>query len=561
VNELLDLGSSLFSAPRQNFSEAYVKWDQAHELALKEDDFFGQARALSNMGCALRSLSQYEKALAYQKQAWVMSLRYVEERFKMDSSSNWLSLVLRTLDLDDLDSLSTAVLAADVEYVHLNDSENGGINGTGHGSSSTTSDHLSNFYNKSRLQRSSSVRSARSVSTTSNAGLDVAFGPPIVVWFMQLTTNLGNAHICMGEIEEAISWHAKCLQLAENVLEEYPLPTAFQLSIAELSGTSTAGLTVYGQPQKAAAKHDKIKLSFLHQQTLLAQARSLTSIGVCCQHMGLDDNALQCHTHAAAILNFYSAKAIAFGNKNPSTQANVASASPSNVTSPTKQSQPPTPTAAGAALPQSPAVSVTSSSPATSAAVPPPPSGPPPNLASQRKTSVQAWDALQVELYQAAIFANLATSYHSKGRLPSALERLEKAARIYGSAHDVIGTARSVASINAIKIDVGRVLGALHWVRNMESQAVGSGEVTECMRYWGPPRLSSLNANSQEWDESASISAGSAWVLEGIQGMLNMMAILKEKDDLLSVLCCVLNIGKFLLVEHTQLRVSGVELS
>ncbi|KAJ3415168.1 hypothetical protein HDV05_005448 [Chytridiales sp. JEL 0842] len=521
VSELLDAGSALFAPPHQNYSEAFIKFDQAHEQALSEGDFYNQARALSNMGCALRCMSLFERALVFQKQAWLMTLRYVEERYDADPTSTWLSLVLRTLDLDDADTLAAAVLAADFELADLSGGKElprtdyGNNNEVGSSSMGGGEGEYHSGNNSSRnLHRSNSMRSAKSASSRSVSGQDVTYGPPIVVWLLQLTSNLGNAHFCVGDITEAISWHAKCLQLAENVMEEYPLPTSFHLSPSEISGKSTKGLTVYGQPAPSK-KNEKIKLSFMHMQTLLAQSRSLTSLGVICQHLGLDDNSLHCHTHAAAILNYYGSKSTSFGDNNitANNPSGSSKESTSNVTSPIRTTAPGLP----------------SHQPTQSSSTPPPP-------------SVASWRSSQITVYQAAIFANLASSYYAKGRLPSAIERLEKSTRLYGAVQDAVGAARSGSSINALKVEIGRVQGSLHWIRNMESQAVGNGEVNECMRYWGPPRLMGLNGNSGEWDESASISAGSGWVLEGIQGMLNCLAVLKEKDDLLGVLGCLLNI-------------------
>ncbi|KAI9330212.1 hypothetical protein DFJ73DRAFT_97380 [Zopfochytrium polystomum] len=497
VDELLDLGAALFSPPHSDFHAAFVKWDMANSQAELEKDYFSQARALSNMGCAYRALSKFENALNYLKKSWAASLAYCKEQEYLlqtgamspnatQESSHWYGIVSRTLDLDNPD-LYTAELGDPIDIL----------------TSSFDASSISEKY----ARRSHSVKSSAS-NSSAQSGLSTNepfCGPPIVIWFMNLTTNLGNAYFSLGKFEHAVNWHAKCLLLAETVLEENPLPPEFDNSANEAGRMGN-------RPNAAPSRsNQKIKLSFLHQSTIMAQSRSLTHIGVCCQFLGLDDSALQCHSHASSILGFYAERSPSFvasgGNAPPSPRSTVTSHNSGSDNAKGKSRDGDENT-------------VTSSTP-----------------------NPRAWQNTQLDCVQATISANLAASYHAKGRLPAAIERLERAAKQFKSANDVLGSARVRASLGAMKIEVGRVLGSLHWIRNMEVQAVGAGEVNECMRYWGPPRLKGVNLSSGEWDEAANISVGSPWVCDGIQVILDELRIMKEKEDLFGVLTSLLNIA------------------
>ncbi|KAJ3280979.1 hypothetical protein HDU76_009039, partial [Blyttiomyces sp. JEL0837] len=524
VEELLDLGAALFAPPRQAFGDAFVKWEQAFDQAQKDDDLFSQVRALSNMGCAKRAMNSLEEALALQKQSWLLSLHYLEEKqiqlgvssasgggdaaaaSQWAESQHWLGIVLRTLDLDDPDTLMAAIAEAEFEAMTMSD----GVDGAG-GSSSMggAPSYTAAALGKAVGRRNASMKSNGSAgSHNSNSSVDPALGPPVVVWFMRLTTNLGNAYYSLGKIEKAMNWHAKCLQLAENVLDENPLPPQFERNLQEVAGAGMKGNS------GNINSNQKVKLSYLHRATILAQARALSHIGICCQHLGLDDNALQCHSHAASLLAFYSARSVNDDGKKENPPATKRGSTASVATTST-------------------ASTAVNSNPTSSGQ----------QQGSNSSTSTtKVWQHLRMDLHQAAVSANLATSYFAKGRLPAAIERLERAAKQYSQFGDSLGVARSLCSLGALRIEVGKTLGALHWIRNMEIQAVGAGEVNECLRYWGPPRLAGMNLNSGEWDESASIVAGASWVRDVISIMLEQMRVLKETGDLLGVLTALLNI-------------------
>lgn len=509
VEELLDLGASLFAPPNQQYSEALDKWKMALDTAQKEYDLFGQARALSNIGCAYRALSLFEDALIHQQKSWRASIAYCKQRYAKLSGSiptndYWFEMVNRTLDLDN----------PDVYAMELED----------HADPLSEAVAGLSFSNSDAFISSRSLPSSPSSTSSSSAAVSSGEpfrGPPLVVWFMQLATNLGNAYFNLGKFEHSVNWHSKCLQLTEVVLEENALPPNFdkttsyenaqhhhyqqKKSVFSGIGGGAAGTTRMSMLMSNNPKGDRIKLSYLHHATLLAQTRSLVHIGICCQHLGLDDSSLQCHSHASSIIAFYA-------SRSPSFTYQDSGSFPSK--------------AGGATVANKTQAEVENSNP-----------------------QLKPWQASQLGTYQAVINANLATAYHSKGRLPSAIERLERAAKQFKKDQDVVGEARCLASLGAMKIEVGRVLGSLHWIRNMELQAVGTGEVNECMRYWGPPRLKGVNLNSGEWDESASISAGSQWVLQGIQIMLEQLKVLKEKNDIFGILTTLLNIASGYITE------------
>ncbi|KAJ3218849.1 hypothetical protein HDU67_003804 [Dinochytrium kinnereticum] len=449
IQEFLEAGATAFSPPNQNYPEAFEAWQKASELALSENDLFTYARAVSNMGCALRCLSLFENALEMQKHAWSSALRYVEEKQRCDETSLWLQIVLRTLDLEEMS----------IERMAYIDTE---------------------AFSRTMARRAATMKNYLTNGKETASTPDVASGPPIVVWFMDIATNLGNAYFNVGNLEEAVDWHSKCLQLAENVLEETHIPRQFQRSVAELSAYS-----YYSQNPAtrliATSSSPRINLSYLHRSTLLAQARSLTHLGAICQYFGLDDNAFQCHYHASALLSYY-------GSRSPS------------FTSVEKESGKPLPSG-----------------------------------------TTRPWYTMQLDLYEAGVAINLGTALHAKGRIPAALDRLNRALRLFNSNSDHFGKMRALANAASLKIEVGKVIGNLHWLRNMDTQARGAGEVDECKRYWGPPRLTGVNLESGEPDESASRNAGANWVEEGLKGLNEQIIEMKKRNDIFGVLTSLQN--------------------
>ncbi|KAJ3160376.1 hypothetical protein HDU86_000710 [Geranomyces michiganensis] len=459
IDTLLDEGAMAFAAPRHNINEALAKWRQARELAVKEKDLLREAKALSNMGCALRNLGHLQEGLSDLRESWDLSTRYVEEA-AWKSNSLWLQLVMRHADID-----------SDVEPED-----------TGLVNSSTS-------------------------SRPSDESHDCSQGPPIVVWFLQLTTNLGNAHYCLGQYQEAIQYHDMCKRLAEAVLEEYPLPAQFTLGnlprnassaslpkaswkAADTAGESgDGGSTVSNNNSTASvagigpSTKTKIKLSYLHRQTLLAESRSLTHLGLCHQQLGLDDEALETHQQAESIVSFYSARLL------------LAST-------------------------------------------------------STRKASLSNPQDISTEVSaaEAATVANLGTSYHAKGRVPLALEHHQRAAKLFSNIGDRLSMAKEEANIGCLHIEVGKVVNALQWTREMEHPPADASPAThpstarshdlaqeldleECRKYWGPPRLENVNWGTGAPDELAPEIIGQPLFDQGILALYEAEKVFRETDD------------------------------
>ncbi|KAJ3023793.1 hypothetical protein HKX48_000927 [Thoreauomyces humboldtii] len=469
IDTLLDEGATAYAAPRHDVEEALGKWRQARELAVKEKDLLREAKALSNMGCALRSLGHLQESLSDLRESWDLSTRYVEEA-AWKSNSLWLQLVMRHADID-----------SDVEP---EDGVGPGLNMGVGGNHSTTS----------------SLSSLSTAARGIDVALDASQGPPIVVWFLQLTTNLGNAHYCLGQYQEAIQYHDMCKRLAEAVLEEYPLPAQFTLgnlqrttssaslpkvaSIASLradSSGSVAGSTTdaeTGSTQSAAfsdagpSTKTKIKLSYLHRQTLLAESRSLTHLGLCHQQLGLDDEALATHKQAESIVTFYSARLLLAST---STRKASLSSNPQDIST-------------------------------------------------------------EVSAAEAATLANLGTSYYAKGRIPLALDCHDRAAKLYANIGDRIGRAKEEANLGCLSVEVGKVVNALQWANEIKgplasSDGAAADNLDECRKYWGPPRLETVNWATGAPDEHAPEILGQPLFDQGILALYEVEKLFRESHD------------------------------
>ncbi|TPX61322.1 hypothetical protein PhCBS80983_g01177 [Powellomyces hirtus] len=488
IDTLLDEGAMAYAAPRHNVDEALAKWRQARELAVKEKDLLREAKALSNMGCALRNLGHLQEGLSDLRESWDLSTRYVEEA-AWKSNSLWLQLVMRHADID-----------SDVEP------DDGVVSSSGAGG----------FGNRSTITSSST---SRSESTQ-----DASQGPPIVCWFLQLTTNLGNAYYCLGQYQEAIQYHDMCKRLAEAVLEEYPLPAQFTLgnlqrnastaSLSKAAGTASEASGEGGDSSNHRNSADagpstktKIKLSYLHRQTLLAESRSLTHLGLCHQQLGLDDEALATHKQAESIVTFYSARLLL----------------------------------------------------ATT---------------STRKASLSNPQDISTEVSaaEAATVANLGTSYYAKGRVPLAMEYHKRAAKLFGNIGDSVGKAKEEANVGCLSIEVGKVVNLLQWSREMEhppadshtaGDVMGDGSVSNldmhyqnlgheidlegCRKYWGPPRLETVNWGTGAPDEHAPEILGQPLFDEGILSLYEVEKVFRETDDWIGLDFVFANLGYVLL--------------
>ncbi|KAJ3290740.1 hypothetical protein HK104_006546 [Borealophlyctis nickersoniae] len=433
VDDLLDSGGEAFAAPRHNIEEALAKWRQARSLAVEKKDLLREAKALSNIGCALRVQGRLEESLSELLAAWEATTHYVidaSQRF----SSLWLQLVMLHADID------------------------GDAEGYGDGG-----------------QRPSSIHEGR------DGAHEVSQGPPIVVWFLQLTTNLGNAYYSLGNYSDAIHYHDMCRRLAEAVLEEYPLPATFGMPLSRVASTASvnSGTTLVGASdtngdnrRDSTSTKAKIKLSYLHRQTLLAQARALSHLGLCHQQLGLDDEALSCQLQAEAIVTFYSTRA----QQSHSSQTRRSSATQTHV------------------------------------------------------------EHMEVQVAEASIVANVGTAHHAKGRILSALQYHERAGNFFRAIPDGLNSSKETANVGCLYMEVGKTINSLQWIRSMEMAGSNTGggdaELFACKRFWGPPRLDHVNMGSGAVDESAAAEmAGKSMFDQGMVSLYEEARVLRAQND------------------------------
>ncbi|KAJ3044325.1 hypothetical protein HDV00_002645 [Rhizophlyctis rosea] len=444
VDDLLDAGGAAFAAPRHNIEEALAKWRQARNLAVENRDYIREAKALANIGAALRVQGKLNDSLNELRTAWDVTTRYVTSASARQSSV-WLQLVMLHADID-----------SDTESA-----EDPSFSSVGGG----------------------------------DKGPDVSQGPPIVVWYLQLTTNLGNAHFSLGQYQEAIQYHDMCRRLAEAVMEEYPLPASCPppaLRSASSKSTSSTDTPPPSTPVSERAdsfassaptlvNSPRIKLSYLHRQTLLAHARALTHLALCHQQLGLDDEALDNNLKAELLVTFYSNKA----QLSQSFQTRRSSLS-------TPYSQ-----------------------------------------------------HLEVQAAEAAIIANVGTSYHAKGRLPSALSHHEKALKLFRNLPDEQGIAKESINVGCLYMEVGKILNSLHWIRDMDvaSHHGGEGQLEACKRYWGPPRLDGVNIGEGAVDEGAPEIAGKGMFDMGMVALYEEERVFRIHNDWHGLMCVWLNLA------------------
>ncbi|KAJ3111503.1 hypothetical protein HDU96_005656 [Phlyctochytrium bullatum] len=486
LSELMEAGAEAYQPPNQNYVGAYDTWQKAAELAADCGDHFTLVRALTNMGCCLRSLSLFYEAVEMQRAAYNRLVRFVEDKLRMDEASIWLQMAMQVFDLEASSYIDTEQFARTMQ---------------------NREETMKKYLTTSRGRgRSSSLHLEEN---------DVASGPPIVVMFMDVATNLGNAYFGIEDMEEALDWHSRCLQLAERVLDEVSLPQSFRKTVAELSTFSyyAANPALRLNARNTASQ---LKLSYLHRSALLAQSRSLSHIGTICQFHGLDDHAFQTQYHASSLLTYY-------GSRSPSFTTIPSSSSPDR-----GGEDVPGKGKGKAQANNGPASTPVPSTPAT-------PSGSGPSMTERN------WKVCQLDLYEASVSVNLGTALHAKGRIPGALDRLNRALALFRSLKERMGTARALSNAAALKIEIGKVLGTLHWLRNIDSQARGINVIDECRRYWGPPRLSGVNLHSGDVDESADRHGGEQWILEGLHTLNEQFDLLKDGHDINGALICLLN--------------------
>ncbi|KAI8845619.1 hypothetical protein BJ741DRAFT_585303 [Chytriomyces cf. hyalinus JEL632] len=506
----------------QSSAQAYAKFDQALRRAPAPGqpnyNWYAHVTCLNNMAVAKRQASRFDDALSRIQEAWGVAVgAVVQEKRRLlaigeEAGSDWMELVVDSLALDQ-----DAIWVSAIQEHHTDGNDVGGGSSSGGGSSGSE-------FHKTEP------------APMDDENIRILHGPPIVALFLDLTTNMGNILYNVGYIPESLNQHSSCLRLGESVLEAFPLDAEFRMSFPlsipnRFATTMTGGLqsapvAVPGEPQPAAGAvqpdpnmpapplNRRLHLSFLHRTVIIAQARSLTHLAVCCQALGLDDAALQCNSHAHEIVSFYRKFGI-IGGVRDGTQVvrSEAAETPGAVVVRAKSKR-------------------------------------------IKRDEQFRWQEMQtqkmdvfakdiIEPLQAGVIANLAMSFYMKGRFASSMEYLVRSSVLFRKLGHVLAYTRVLSSIHALKIDLGRSLKGLHWIRNMETQASGPTEIDECSRYWGPPRIHGINVDpsSADPDTFASASIGANWINPGLKDLKACLEIFKEKDDLFSVLLTLVNLA------------------
>ncbi|KAI8930011.1 hypothetical protein BC831DRAFT_440923 [Entophlyctis helioformis] len=342
VDDLLNAGAAAISAPRFDMVEALRKWSDAVTITDREGDLFRKAKAQSNIGCALRNAGNAELALEYLEGSWASTMAYVRSAARR-SPSNWLDIAIRALDLDvddgqadsDHAGANPSSVSSAPATVHRNASGRSTRSDSAGPSTDSGADGASTYTNgaDAEQQRQHLEASSRHVPGTGSPishghaespspvptahSNEPSQGPPIVIWLMQLTTNLGNAYYADGEYEHAIQQHENCKRIVEGVLEEYPLPVSLITAITTAAVPDSAATAFAAanpasplspfqsstRPGSVPGINKQYRLSFLHRQALLAQARSLTHLGACFGALGLTAASLQHHMAAHTLLS------------------------------------------------------------------------------------------------------------------------------------------------------------------------------------------------------------------------------------------------------------------
>ncbi|KAJ1339163.1 hypothetical protein BSLG_006301 [Batrachochytrium salamandrivorans] len=299
IDDLLNSGLSALASPRFDMRDAIKKWNEALTIADRERDLFRKAKAQSNIGCTLRNAGHVLNARTYLEASWDSTVDYIRTS-STKYPSNWLQIAIRALDLEG-DQVEEAFVTSSESIL-------------GNRPSSIRSNGSNTSSGPALNANSGGGANGRQPTSSGSVQQEPAQGPPIIIWLMQLTTNLGNVYFSNGEYESAIQKHESCKRLVEVVLEEYPLPEDLVQAIRSPASESNALLssapfiapngashssTSHAQP--SASK--QYRLSYLHRQALLAQARSLTHLGVCFGALGLTASSLQHHMAASTLLS------------------------------------------------------------------------------------------------------------------------------------------------------------------------------------------------------------------------------------------------------------------
>ncbi|KAI9348734.1 hypothetical protein DFJ73DRAFT_834700 [Zopfochytrium polystomum] len=246
VKELLDEGAALYS--KNLHDDAVAKWEQAVQAASVEGDWVGEAKALANIACSMRLRGRISEALNAIQEAWAIARAIVQEATQEEANeieqghstvSPWTQLIVDAIpSVTDSSHRSAA-------HLSIKRGEKSSQSRGRAGSTRTPSDGSSGKRPNATVKR------------------DPGRGPPLAVFMMDLTNNLGNIHYSAGNLLEAKHWHRTCLRLVDSTLELFPISQRPMRLKEESSGIFMK------------------KLSYVHKCALQARVRALTHLALC----------------------------------------------------------------------------------------------------------------------------------------------------------------------------------------------------------------------------------------------------------------------------------------
>ncbi|KAJ3400815.1 Activator of basal transcription 1 [Chytriomyces hyalinus] len=467
---------------------AYARFEQIlNEEGFSRKNWFLFAQCLNNMSVAARILSHVDEALQLALLAKSITVHAIAtEKLEMISrdcnlGSDWMDLGIDALDLSAEVEWTCAAREMSVTDVDLAEQD----------------------------MDSESVK--------------VLLGPPIVTLLMDILTNVGNALYTLGKTEDALETFAKCLRLAEHCLECVPVPAEFRftfpLSIAHRFSTRMNG---NAKPRSESpsfppdpnmptpAPFRRIHLSYLHRSLLIAQARSLTHVGICCHALGLDNEAILCNSHALEMTQFYRKFGV-FGylEKVSNSALDAKNSSVGSSSSHLHKTE----------------------NVWDYCSIVVPETGPskPASKKSIRNMLLKGTGAFVKEVVdplRASVLANIAASYYAKGRIPASMDSLIHSSSVFKEVSHHLGYTRAISSINALKVEIGRRLKELQWSCGVQDNVT----VPEHFNWF--------------WDGMAAPkSTARKWILPALKGLKASLVEFQKSNDVVGMLITMLNIA------------------
>ncbi|KAJ3333732.1 Intraflagellar transport protein 80 [Blyttiomyces sp. JEL0837] len=347
IDSLLDVGARYLCTGNGNvqtssqgtstldYDQAISTWQEAADLAATVGDKFREAKALNNMACAWRRIGLDEAALGSLDKAWGLarmelealligsgwdralldlSVVLVEEGHGEDEGEDEVGFGERRRSVKQVRRL-LQLAGLGKKKPDLNVNVNVGAAGAGAGVGGLSRENTLMRGPSGWLSSNSGIGAPNSVSNSgtirrrvtsvgrvptgetggparSLKNPHVELSPPLLVLLMDLCTSYGNAFFSTGKTAEALFWHQTCLDLAQETLLTFPLP----LKAAE-------AMAAEGIPSMAGLRSVPLKLSYLHQNTLIARCRSFSHLGLCLQRMGEPHRSVKFQQRALASLD------------------------------------------------------------------------------------------------------------------------------------------------------------------------------------------------------------------------------------------------------------------